>query len=293
MRFHIPFTVSGIDKLKKRPHLFNFTLKFDKNSKLQKYLDIVEPKITKSEYLSICLESFLISFIILYIIATTVLVLIGASLPFLLALGIAFIFSFFVFFSQIIYPKVYDSRRVKEIERNLIPALADMLVQLNSGIPLYNILINISASDYGSLSEEFRKAVRKINSGSPEVEVLEELGERNSSLYFKRTLWQLSNGMRAGSDTSIVIEESLKTLNEEQLLQIQNYGNKLNPMIMFYMVISVILPALSVAFLTIISSMINLPQNTTMLLFVGLFFFAILLQIMFLGVIRSIRPSLL
>jgi len=203
------------------------------------------------------------------------------------------IFSIFSFARQFSYPKMFSFKKSVDIERNLIPALADMLVQLNSGIPLYNILINISASDYGSLSEEFRKAVRKINSGSPEVEVLEELGERNSSLYFKRTLWQLSNGMRAGSDTSIVIEESLKTLNEEQLLQIQNYGNKLNPMIMFYMVISVILPALSVAFLTIISSMINLPQNTTMLLFVGLFFFAILLQIMFLGVIRSIRPSLL
>src|SRR3989344_5477198 len=99
--------------------------------------------------------------------------------------------------------------------------------------------------------------------------------------------------MRAGSDISIVIEESIKTLTEEQLLQIQNYGNKLNPLIMFYMVISIIIHALSIALLTIISSMINLPSTITMFLFIALFIFAILIQVVFLGIIRSARPSLL
>ncbi len=293
MKFHIPFTMAGIDRLKGRYSFFSFYPKHPRSSKLQRYLDKLEFKITEKEYFSICFGSFAMSFFIFYIISSTILILLNVRLALLLSLGIALVFSFFIFFSQMIYPKIFDSRRVKNIERNLILALEDMHVQLSSGIPLFNIMVNISSAEYGSLSEEFKRAVKKINSGFPEIEVLEELGERNSSNFFKRTLWQLSNGMRAGSDISIVISESIKTLNEEQLLQIQNYGNKLNPLIMFYMVISVIMPALSVAFLTIISSMANLSKNMTIMLFLALFFFATLVQIMFLGMIKSVRPSLL
>jgi hypothetical protein len=99
--------------------------------------------------------------------------------------------------------------------------------------------------------------------------------------------------MRAGSDMSIIIRDSINSLNEEQLIQIQNYGNKLNPLIMMYMLISVIIPALSVTFLTILSSMVNLAPTMAKLIFIGLLVFVILVQIMFLGLIKSRRPSLL
>ena len=168
-----------------------------------------------------------------------------------------------------------------------------MLIQINSGIPIFTVLVNISASNYSFLSEEFKKAVRKINAGYPQIDVLEELGERNSSKYFRRNLWQISNGLRSGSDLSIIIRDSIKSLNGEQVIQIQNYGNKLNPLIMFYMLISVVIPALSVTFLTVLSSMIGLASSSSTFMFVGLFVGVMIVQITFLGVIKSVRPSLL
>ena len=126
----------------------------------------------------------------------------------------------------------------------------------------------------------------------PQIDVLEELGEKNPSLYFRRTLWQISNGMRAGSDISVVIKESIKSLSEEQIIQIQSYGNKLNPLIMFYMLSSVILPALAITFLTIISSLISLPQTIANLAFLCLFGIVIFFQLMFIGIIKSLRPTL-
>jgi len=99
--------------------------------------------------------------------------------------------------------------------------------------------------------------------------------------------------MRAGSDMDVIIKDSLKSLSEEQLIQIQNYGNKLNPLIIFYMLISVIIPALSITFLTIISSMVNLQKDLTTILFLGLFAGVVFIQIMFLGIIRSQRPNLM
>ncbi len=293
MQFHIPFTFSPIETLKKRAAFVKVPIKVKKDSGLAKNLANSDVDLTQEEYLAICIRSFMMSFVYLYIFSTTLLVIVKATAPFLLGLGLTVLLSIFVFFIQIMYPKTYVNRKERDIDRNLIAALSDIHVQLNSGIPLFSILVNISSSDYGALSIEFKKAVKKINAGYPEVEVLEELGERNTSPFFRRTLWQISNGMKAGSDVSIVIKEGIKLLSEEQVLQLQNYGNKLNPLIMFYMLISVILPALAVTFLTVIASLVGLSKSTTTLIFVCMFIFVIFLQFMFIGTIKSIRPSLL
>jgi pilus assembly protein TadC len=291
--FKVPFSFSSVDKLKKRSEFFKKYLGYKKNSNLGYCLENADTGLTREDYLSICLRGVLISFFAVLIVSSTLLIFLKIERALIISLGLAILFSGFIFFSRINYPKVYVARKQKNIEKNLIPALEDMLVQLNSGVPLFDILVNISSSDYSSLSQEFEKAVRKINAGIPEIEVLDELGKRNNSLFFRRALWQISNGMRAGSDTSIVIESTVKSLNEEQLIQIQNYGNKLNPAIMFYMLSSVILPALAVTFLTIISSLINLPKTITQGLFIAFFVLIMVVQFSFLGVIKSIRPSLL
>lgn len=293
MKFKIPFTIEQPEILKRKSQKFKLLKFMNRSLKIKNYLDNAEVKLTQEEYLNIVSRSFVLSFFFMYILSTTILVLLKISLPYLIGLAIALLFSIFVSFSQLNYPRLYDLRRVRNVEKNLIPALGDMLVQLNSGVPLFNILVNLSSSDYGELSEEFKKAVKKINAGLPQLEVLEKIGEKNSSIYLKRTLWQIGNGMRAGSDISIIINESIKYLGEEQIIQIQNYGNKLNPLIMFYMLSSVILPALAITFLTIISSMIGLSKITTTLLFISLFVFVIIIQVMFLGMIKSIRPNLL
>lgn len=293
MRFKIPFTLSSPEKLKRRGKFFASRINYKKDSKLGMYLKNAGLDITREEYLGICARSSIITFVFLFLLSTTVLFLLNVSQFYLIGAGVSFLFSIFVYFSQRVYPKIYVARRQRDIEKNLVSALEDISIQLSSGIPLFNILTNISSADYGELSLEFRKAIKRINAGEPETEVLDDLGKRNPSVFFRRTLWQISNGMRAGSDLSSVVKDSIKALNEEQFIQIQNYGNRLNPLIVFYMLVSVIIPALSVTFLTILSSMINLPKEMVYLMFIGLFVFVFLIQIMFLGMIKSRRPSLL
>lgn len=293
MKFQIPFTFSEIEKLKRRARFIAVHIKYKKDSKLEENLKNSGISISREEYLSICINTFGFLFLVLFILSSTALAFLGVKFFYIFGFIFGFMFAGFVFFSQLVYPSIYVMRREKNIEKNLIPALQDILVQLYSGVPLFSVMVNISAADYGELSIEFKKAVRRISAGSPEQEVLEDLSKRNPSTFFKRTLWQISNGMNAGSDMSIVIEDSIKSLVEEQMIQIQNYGNKLNPLVVFYMLIAVIIPALSITFLTIISSMINLSKVTTIVLFIGLFIFVIFMQIMFLGLIKSRRPSLL
>ncbi len=120
------------------------------------------------------------------------------------------------------YPKILADKQQKGIERNLLAAMEDMLIQLSSGVPLFTILVNVSASGYGQLSLEFKKAVKKINAGFPQIEVIEELGKKNHSILFRKALWQISNGMKAGSNITEVVRDIIHSLNEEQFLQIQN-----------------------------------------------------------------------
>ena len=281
------------EKLKTRSRFFLSRIKYKQKSKLRYYLENSNVDITREEYLAIVFRNFVNSFLILFVISTTILILFRISLLYILSFLIPLGFSSFLLFSQLVYPRIYLTRRQKNIEKNLIPALQDILVQLTSGVPLFSVLINISAARYGELSVEFKGAVKKINAGVPEQEVLDELAEDNPSVFFKRALWQISNGMKAGSDMTIVVRDSINALNDEQKIQIQDYGNKLNPLIVFYMLIAIIIPALSVAFLTIIASIIGLPKNTITIAFIILFVFVVLIQIMFLGIIKSRRPSLL
>jgi len=293
MKFKIPFTFLSLNTLKSKSNFFSSKIGHKKNSELGSYIKSLGLPLTREEYIGICLRSFLINLIFLIISLNILFMILKVKNFFIYGLILSIISSAFVFYIQISYPKMIILRKQREIEKNLLPALEDILVQLNSGIPLFDILTNIAEGDYGALSEEFKKATKKINAGEPEAEVLNELGNQNPSLFFRRTLWQISNGMNAGSDMVVVIKDSIKNLSEEQLIQIQSYSSKLNPLVVLYMLIGVIIPSLSVTFLTIISSMINLEKNMTILLFLTLFVFDVFFQIMFLGLIKSRRPNLL
>jgi flagellar protein FlaJ len=292
MTFRIPFTFSDIEILKRRSKYF---LKFAKNKKekLENYLKGSAGKVDSRQYMAICYRAFVLDVLGFSVLFTSLLGVMRINFFFVYGLIAAFLVSIMILFNQMNYPRIFALNKERNIEKNLISVLQDMTVQLNSGVPLFRILVNISESDYGEVSVEFAKIAKEMNSGVSQIEALEKYGKLNTSKYFQRILWQLSNGMRSGSDMAIVIDEAIKNLTEEQEIQIQNYGGKLNPMIMFYMLIAVILPSLGITFLIILSSMLNLEKTLVYLMFFGIFGFVVFMQIMFLGIIKSKRPSLL
>ena len=298
MKFKIPFTFSETEVLKRRSKSFLRFVK-RKDEKVDNTLKNSGEKIERSQYFSICYRNFAINFLIMAVIFTSSLGVAGffmktqMSYFFYLGAGLAFLISVFILFTQINYPKIYVLNKSRDIEKNLVSALQDVSVQLNSGIPLFKIMMNISESNYGEVSTEFKKIIGEINSGVSQIDAIEEILKITPSKYLKRVLWQISNGMRAGSDMSIVISEEIKNLTKEQAIQIQSYGSKLNPMIMFYMIIAVILPALGMTFLVIVSSMLNIEGNMVKAIFIISMIFIIFLQIMFLGLIKFRRPTLI
>lgn len=245
------------------------------------------------EYLSRCFVSTALFFLFMFAFVSLVFAKIGFKKYLLVSFGIAAIFSIFIFMQQIMYPRLIVAKRVREIERNLIPVLQNIMVQLNSGVPLFDIIVNIASGEYGAISEEFLRAVKEINAGRPQVAVLEEIAAKNPSLYFRRSLWQIVNGMKSGADMSNVLSQVLHALGEEQVIQIQKYGSQLNPLAMFYMLVAIIAPSLGITFIIVVSSFVSPSETGTKMVFWGLYGFAVFFQVMFLGIIKSRRPNLL
>ena len=244
-------------------------------------------------YLAMCLFSSLAFFIFIGVILTFLLYFLGIDNAFFFGLFVSFVFSLFVFVQQVLYPKILLKKKIRNLEQNLLPALQNFLIHLNSGVPLFNILTNLASGDYGELSKEFDKAVKDINAGRGQIEALEEIATNNPSLLFRRAIWQIVNGMKTGAEMRVVMSEVISSLGKQQLIQIQNYGSQLSPLAMFYMLAAVIVPSLSVTFIIILSSLISLSPTMIKMIFWGMLVLVIFVQIMFLGIIKSRRPNLL
>ncbi len=258
---------------------------------LKLHLKQAQVDFSVKEYLSMCFLTDLIFFV--FFGSFFVLVLSSMDKSFLFGIIATILITSFVFLQQIVYPNVVVGRRIRDIEKNLLPALQNILVQLNSGVPLFNMLVSISEGSYGEVSKEFSKAVKNINAGNPQIVTLEDMAAINPSLFFRRAIWQLVNGMKSGSDMSNVVNEIINLLAEEQILEIQRYGSQLNPLAMFYMLVVVIGPSLGMTLLIVLSSFISLSETSTKLIFWSLYGIVIFFQIMFMGAIKSKRPNLL
>jgi len=263
----------------------------EKNKAFPIYFLQANIPIKPDKYLAMCFTSTVLNLIFLTLVFGAIFYFGKANLIY--APVISIFLSFFILIQQINYPKVLVSRKVRDIESNLLPALRAMAVQLTAGVTFFDALKNISKSKYGVISDEFKKAINSMESGTPIIEALEQVSQNNPSIFFRRTVWQIMTGMGAGADISNVLKEIVKSLNQEQVTEIQTYEGKLAPLSMFYMVVAIIFPALAITFILVLSTFVQvLGENYKIILF-SVLGMVVLLQILFLGMIKSGRPPLI
>lgn len=268
-----------------------------------------EYNVNAREYMSICLFLFLTTFFVVSLTLSVLMLVVGAKNPVLggeIVLGetkipkdillgpiIGGIIGFFMFFQNISYPNVIVNRRVKNIDRNLLFVLRTILVQIRSGVPIFDTFVSIAAGDYGEISQEFKGVIEKVRAGRPVIESLEELTVRNPSIYFRRALWQLVNALKSGSDVADNLENVIKALSKEQLVEIRRYQSTLNPLAMMYMMIAVIAPSLGITVMIVLSTFPGMDVVGNESTFWGLLIGVSFMQFMFMSVIKSKRPNLM
>src|SRR3989344_2169947 len=139
MKNKIPFSLVPFNTLKNISHIFlGISNKIERNfPSLRTSLDQVNIDATPKEYIAMCIMASFIFFIFINIPLNILISLFSLQKPYFLNIGISIALTIFIFFQQILYPKIQFQNKSKDIERNLLPVLQDMLIQLSSGIPLF------------------------------------------------------------------------------------------------------------------------------------------------------------
>ena len=196
---------------------------------------------------------------------------------------------FFILFSYLLkLPDVTISKKERGIGKEIIFAGRHLIIELESGVPLYNALVNIS-KNYPVVGRYFKEIVNKVDLGTSMEDALKEAVEYIPSDDFRRLLWQILNSIRTGSDISQSLSAVLEQIAREQTIEVAKYAKKLNPFAMFYMIIAVILPSLGITMLVVLSSFIEFELSLTIFMVIaGLLAFV---QFMFLSMIKFSRPA--
>ncbi len=208
-------------------------------------------------------------------------------IPFvLIGFALCFFMTFFFFINTL---QGMISRRRKEIDREVLFSGRFLLVKIESGSPLFNSLIDASKS-FNVSAKYFREIVDDIETGTSIEIALEKAREYNASEKFKKIMWQILAALKTGTEITNALRSTLKSIANEQMTEIKEYGKKLNSLMLFYMVLACIVPSLGVSLFLIIASFLNLSISKAVL-FVALFGLLVV-QLAFIIMIKASRPTM-
>ena len=199
----------------------------------------------------------------------------------------AFLFFYIIVFLFLMNtPKAIANRKVREIDMEITYAGRFLLIELSAGVPLFDAIKNVSLN-FEYIGKHFREILQRVEFGKPIEQSLNEVMEITPSDNFRKVLFSIVNSLKTGADISIALNSVIEQISREKLIKIKEYGKKLNPVVMFYLIIAVIAPSLGVAVLTLLSSFLGLTFSLGSLL--GISFGVGLLQLIFISVIDTLR----
>ncbi len=206
------------------------------------------------------------------------------SLQAVLVLPIAF---FLFFFYLLHYVDFRIQKLNKEISKEIVFAGRFLLVELESGVPMFNAFKNM-AEQYEAVGKYFGEIVERVELGTGLEEALNETINTTPSPDLRRLLWQLLNTLKTGSGVSDALTSVFNQIVREQQIAVKEYGRKLNPLAMFYMMMAIIVPSLGTIMLVVITTFVGL--NVSLLIFMIIAALIWFMQFMFLAIIKSSRP---
>ncbi|MFH1916645.1 MAG: type II secretion system F family protein [Nanoarchaeota archaeon] len=253
---------------------------------LKKKLRMAHLETTPELYIKEKLTSALILSVGLGLFCFFVLTRMGVGIVPILLLFLVLMFIIFSTFVK--HVDVLIRKREKDIDREVLFAGRFLLIKLNTGQPLINAIVEASKS-YGVANKYFKEIVREIELGTPLEKALELESYYTPSQKFRKILFQITTALKIGIDVTNFLSSILDEISEEQLIEIQRYGKKLNSLTLFYMLMAIVIPSLGVTIFIVIASLINL--NLELSAFLVIIFVMMIVQFIFLSLFKTIRPD--
>ena len=206
----------------------------------------------------------------------------------IIALPVFIVFWLGLFFYFMRMPDMVTYRRAKDIDREIVFAVRFLIIEVQSGVPTYDALLNLSRN-YKTIGSYVSEIVHQVNLGTSLDDALKDAVDIMPSKSMKRVLWQILNSINTGSDMAVVLSAILDQVVREQHIEVVEYGRKLNPIAMLYLMMAIVIPSIGTAMFIVISIFIGI-QVTLPILLVIIVLMAFV-QFMFLQMIRISRPA--
>ncbi len=240
------------------------------------------------EFMDWVVQNTLLYSLLMAVLAFIIVRSVYASYIWVVLTFIVFLPFYFYYFMH--YPDVYIYKRRKLIEYDIVFATKHLIIELSSGMPLFDSLIGVSEG-YGEVSKYFRKIVDRVTLGEPITHVLRDMADKSASPAFKRILIQIANSVTSGADVAESLTAVINQISQEQILSVKEYGQKLNPVIMFYLIVAVIFPTLGITFMMILFSFVSKGMVFPLYYLILISFGIGLIQFLFLAYVESARPK--
>jgi len=186
------------------------------------------------------------------------------------------------------YPDVKISRKAREVDKELLFGIRFLIIEIESGVPVYQALVSLSRN-YKRLGFYLKEILNKVELGTSLEEAIKEEVDLVPSRNLRRLLWQVYNSIHSGSDLRQSLNVVLEQITEEEKISIIEYGRKLNPLAMVFLMIAIIIPSLGTAITIVLAVFIGFEITLPLLIVIVLIMAFI--QFMFIQMIKTSRPS--
>lgn len=202
--------------------------------------------------------------------------------------GVLFLVLFYALHA--FYPAILVKKYSARSEKDLLFALREIMVSVNSGIPLFDSLKNVSTGGYGKISDDFSMVVKEVEMGVPEKEALKLLAIRSDSEHMKRAIWQIINSLESGGALSTALPGIVEGLENSLYRSIRSYSSSLNFLMLVYLLIAAAIPSLGITFLVLLSAFSGMGITLGRILI--LLVIAAVGQIALIGYMSATRPDI-
>ncbi len=207
-----------------------------------------------------------------------------------LSFAIGFLLFFMMFMLYLFYPGIIRKKIASRESKDLLFALREIVMSVESGVPLFDAMKNVSLANYGYVSYDFARVVRKIESGIFERDAVLDLAIQSQNEYLRRAAWQMVNALETGSKVGHALSSIILVLEKQINREIKNYSSTLNFIMLIYILVAAAIPSLGVTFLVLLSSFGGAGVDSlTVFGILGVSFFT---QGIMLGYVNATRPAI-
>jgi len=239
-----------------------------KNPQLKLYLKKANSKLSPFQYIYQMLSMAVMSFVSIEII----LFLVAKGNMFVLLIGscinICFSPLLYKFYMNMVNVQV--TKLGREVDGDILFVSEYLLVSLESGLPIGNAIENLSKIKRPG-GVFFSRIYTEFKTGRSFDEALEEGINFSPSRNIKNLIKKLKDSINIGVDLKSVLETYINDSSEKKMLDAKAFSKKLNPIVMMYLLMGIVMPSLGVTFFILAAAMLEMTPGLLKLVLVFIF----------------------